>query len=336
MAMRIVGHREPDLDTIVSMLLVEAHLRVRGYKGKIVFSLIPQGSTYEDVVVSPGHKWEQVGEDKVWHVDVGRSLFDNHREGCKAPSSAAIINAVLRVCEDLPEWERLVKWTNEEEQGRLRCGCALPPIIRGMRRQLGPGKDAVIFRFARRAIEALLTNERCRVIGGEAEIEIVNDLLPLPVGGTVLRTMGIEGFGNVGLIVSERADLLGTYRNRLETGANVRLTISFDSERGHTGVMSCFSVSGEQVCLRELSIIQAIRLAEARARGLDLSTLGSATLASSGDVSGMRWFAYEADGKGITLLLNGSDKASLGEGEETQLSRQEIVKIVVGCVTASV
>lgn len=335
MATIIVGHKGVDADCAITMLALRTALReIAGFKGEIRFAFVPQGTTFKGIKVDPKNQYEQLKGDRIYHIDCGRGYFDHHRSGCTAPSSAVLVDLAFRLSERLPEWSRLIKWATEAEQGRIKSGCALPAIIRGLHRQLGPGHDMEILRFAGHMIQALLANERVRVAGSKVKVKIrtVSSFLPLPDDEIVLRATKIDGFGNVGLIVGPPR-LLGTFRNRLEREAHCRLIISFNAE-GKVGILSCFPDSGEPVDLRELGIIQAIRAAEAKARGI--KKLSPAELSTTGDVRGMKWFAHGvADGR-VANLFNGSEKVDLTEEGKTRLSPDRIISIVKDQITMSV
>lgn len=334
MATIIVGHKGLDLDCVVSMLALETAIRkIVGFKSEIRFAFVPQGETYRSIKINPKHQYEQVGRDRIYHVDCGLGFFDHHRPGCTAPSSAILVNRAFRLSERFPEWKRLIKWATEADQDRLKCGCALHAIIRGEHRRLGPGHDLEILRFARRAIVALLENEKVKVAAEPVPIETVPEFqLPEPEGIPALQVMKVPDFGKVGLIVGPE-EIGGSFRNRLETEAGCRLVISFGTDQGKVGIMSCFPSNGEPVDLRELGIVQAIRAEEAKARGIKLT---AEELSSPGDVRGMKWFAHEVEGDRVVNLFNGSAKVDLTEEERTRLPPERIIQIVKDQITALV
>jgi hypothetical protein len=312
------------------LMLSDLLTKVAGYEGAVRFTLVPQGSTFGGTPVNPRYKWEWVDGNMVFHVDCGGGSLDHHREGANAPSAAHLVDQIFGVVAHLPEWERLVRWASETDGGR-GCGYSVAAVMRGMVHE--EESDGDIFRYARKSIRFILANERRRVQGADVKIQTVTSLCPLPTGRTALGVQRIEGFGRVGVILSGRSELLGPYRNRLETEGKARLVISFDTARGHVAVMSRFPHNGKPVCLREMGIIQAIRGAEAAAWGIEMD---SEALSVSGDVPAMKWFAHEVTGNRIANLFHGTDKVPLGEGDErTRLSRDEIVGIVLDRIAQS-
>lgn len=339
MATIIVGHKVIDLDCGVSMLALATALReIVGFRGEIRFALIPQGSTYKGIKVDPTRQYELLDGDRIYHVDCGsdecgRGLFDHHRSGCEEPSSAIIIDRVFRLSGTLPEWKRLIRWATRADQGTLTGGCTLASLISGRRRRFGPGHDAQIFRFLRECVADLLANERVRVAAVKIQAEIVSELqIPELEDVPILQIEEISGFGRVGLIVGPEG-LGGSFRNQLEIEKKCRLTVSFGTNEGSVGIMSCFSGNGEPVDLRGLGVVQAIRKAEARARGIGITPK---ELRATGDVCRMKWFAHEVDGNRIANLFNGSAKVDLKKGEETRLPWEQIIKIVKDCITTSI
>lgn len=326
MATIIVGHKGADMDCLVSMLgLATAIREIEGYKGQPRFEFIPQGETYRGVRVNPKHRYEKVGGDWIWHVDCGLGLFDHHRPGCTAPSSAVIIDGVFKLSEKFPEWEWVVRWATEADRGKTRTGvmeemggCDLPAIIRGLQHSFGPGHDYKIFRLVETIIEGLLVNQKIRVAAADVPIEEVSELVaPEPGSDPLLRVMETPSFGKVGLIVGPEK-LGGSFRNRMEQEANCRLMISFGTNEGKTAIMSRFARSGKSpVDLRKVGIVGAIQQAEV-AQG------GSATV----------WFAHEVDGR-VANLFNGSAKVDLKEEDRTRLSPESIIQIVKDCITVS-
>lgn len=330
MATIIVGHNGTDLDCVISMLALEAALKV-GYSGEIRFAFVNQGETYQGIKVDPRHQYETLKYDRIYHVDCGGGALDHHQAGCTASSSAVLVDQTFQLSEKMPEWKRLVKWATEADRGRLSCGCALHAVIRGQHRLLGSNHDAEIFGFTRRAIEGLLENEKLGVAGEEVDIDFVDELeAPDPADAPALFVEEVPAFGKIGVMIAS-ADLLGSLRNRMEREAHCRLMISF-SDDGRVGIMSRFALKGRTpVDLRQLGIVQAIRTAEATTRGI---TLTDAELCATGDVKGMKWFAHEFEGR-IANLFCGSAKVDLQEGEETRLSWQQIIKIVKDCITTT-
>lgn len=325
MATIIVGHELLDLDCAVSMLgLAKALREVVGFEGQIKFTFVPQGATHRGVAVDPRHQCEWLDRDRIYHVDCGGGLLDHHRPGCGAPSSAVLIDREFGLTKAFPEWKRLVKWATEADQCRLRCGCALHAIIRGENRRLGPGHELTVLRFARRAVDALLTNEKIKVQAGQTPIESVEVFQPPEPGDDnfSLQVRSVDGFGNAGLIVGLE-ELSGSFRNRLEREAECRLLISFVTDKGKTAIMSCYPENAEPVDLVELGIVQGILCEEAQLRGIeppDLDAMVDGRIAN--------WFVFKVDGR-IASFFNGSAKWDLAPWERTVIAPARIIDITL-------
>jgi len=148
--------------------------------------------------------------------------------------------------------------------------------------------------------------------------------------GIHLQVEEIPGFGNIGLIMAPE-DFWGSARNRLEINHQCRVIISFGTEYDHASVISCYDkdeYEQEPVCLGKLRIVYAIRLAEAKARSLEIP---KEVLVAEGNISEMRWCAFQHS-KRIANLMCGSMKAMLMPGEETKIPHAQIIKIVRVCI----
>ncbi|MFW6143520.1 MAG: hypothetical protein ACOC4Z_01160 [Patescibacteria group bacterium] len=329
----LVGHSVVDFDLVTGIVFCAEGMRKEGFQGRIRTAFLdPDQDTFGGMNVFPGYWYEKRGQDRVIHIDCGNSQFDHHRRDCDSPSSAHLVAERFGFTN---LYGRILHWVCQSERGDLNCGCAVPSIIRGLYRR---GKcDAEVFQLAREMVLALMANERHIWNLKDISLKKVGQLkVPSELSSTeepFCRITEVPDFGRVGLLVADEEDG-GTLRNRLEREGGVRLVISFARDTGHVGILSCFSSNGKPVDLGKLGVVQAIREKEAAARGLDFS---SQQLARSGDVPGMKWFAFKVNGHSgsrsrIAGLLAGSSKYPLSEEMKTKLSPRQVVNTVLSCV----
>lgn len=340
----LVGHEIGDFDCFLSMSLVVQALADLGFHGRIHFVFVLVGETYKPsgstrmVDVSQDHWYEDVGcGEAAIHVDVGKSALDHHSPSHPAPSSASLVDQFFGVSQKHLEWRGLVKAADLAEQGQLKGAVNINGILDGQHRLLGPKKDEVIFRLFARLLSGLLENAKVGIEGRRVAPELLRQF-QFVEAAPEKQIVKVGKFGRVGLIIAslEKLGCLGPMRSEMEQ-RGCRLVISNCGDR--TAIMSCMpSAQNRHIDLAEWGIVPEIRRAEAEKLGLEMAEADFVAMLTAIGYAG-RWMAHQvvdpgADSPRIANLFNGTSKTPPPEGQQTVLSIEEVVRIVLHCLLA--
>lgn len=321
----IVGHQSVDVDCTVGMYLLACMLTHEGVDPKsIEFEFIPRGTTFKGIKVNPKNRSEAFGKDRIYHVDCGGGLFDDHKRRKVARSSTFLVASAYQVNKFFPQWGKIVHWVGLADTGELKGKMNLQHMVTGWKRQ---GKtDKEILKLVVPCIEAMLANGKAQVKANSIPIKHLSSIKNLPkTHETTLIKTYIDGFGRVGLISTTDQSIMGILRGKLK---ECKVIIGFDDKNKHVAI---WGSKYDGADLRTLGVVEAIRKAEATSRGMEID---NSKINRKGNFPGMSWFAFEPNDSGqVIALLNGSLKVTLTENQFTVLSKQEIVDTVVQQIT---
>lgn len=321
----IVGHQSVDVDCTVGMYLLACMLTHEGVDPKsIEFEFIPRGTTFKGIKVNPKNRSEAFGKNRIYHVDCGGGLFDDHKRRKVARSSTFLVASTYQVNKFFPQWGKIVHWVGLADTGELKGEMNLQHMVTGWKRQ---GKtDKEILKLVVPCIEAMLANGKAQVKANSIPIKHLSSFKDLPeTNKTSLFKTYIDGFGKVGLISTTDQNIMGILRGKLKA---CKVIIGFNDKNNHVVIWGDKNAGAD---LRTLGVVEAIRKAEATSRGMEIDT---SKINDRGQYPGMSWFAFEPNDSGeVIALLNGSPKVKLDENQFTVLSKQEIVDIVIQEVT---